>query len=143
MYEIAQGVVFRRHETGIDFLVLKRAPEDGGFWQAITGTIEDGELALETLERELMEEAGISEAIHISDMLEEYFWEIPEQNMKGKDHVYAVEVAVDMEVVLDPTEHTEFRWLPLADALELLRYDGNKKTMQLVSDYAARRAMMP
>jgi hypothetical protein len=68
IYEIAQGVVFRRHETGIHFLVLKRAPDDGGFWQAITGTIEDGELAL-----------------------------------------------------------------------ELLKYDGNKVTMQLISDYAMRQ----
>ena len=39
-------------------LLLHRRPERGNFWQPITGSIEEGELPLETARRELIEETG-------------------------------------------------------------------------------------
>ena len=45
------------------FLLLKRTPQDGGFWQPLTGTVEDGEKLSDCLKRELNEETGIKDII--------------------------------------------------------------------------------
>ena len=134
IHQIVQGIVFRCLNKEVEFLVVKRVPEDGGFWQAITGTIENNELAQDTLKRELAEEAGIKGTLYISDKLEEYFWEKPDQ-IKGRDQIFAVEVSHNCEVKLDPKEHTEFRWLPVDDAVKLLKYECNKQSMELVSNF--------
>ena len=125
---VVQGVVYRWQGTELEFLVVKRVPEDGGFWQAITGTMEDGEDMVQTLCRELMEEAGISQTLHMSDCLETFVWHNEAKGVEGEDNVFAVEVASDEQVVLDANEHTEFKWLALDDAIELLKYDGNKRS---------------
>jgi lipoyl(octanoyl) transferase len=39
-------------------LLLKRAPDRGGFWQPVTGRIDPGEEPIETARRELREETG-------------------------------------------------------------------------------------
>jgi lipoyl(octanoyl) transferase len=134
--ETAQGVVYRRAPQGLEFLLVKRVPEDGGFWQAITGTIDEGERAIETLKRELVEEAGITNPLHISEKLEDYSWGGEEQGIIGNDQVFAVEVTPDTQIIIEPTEHSEFKWLPLQDAVTLLKYDGNKNSMRIVAEYA-------
>ena len=59
-------------------LLLHRRPERGNFWQPITGSIEEGELPLDTARRELIEEtgqAGEPEALDLeqSFMIESHF----------------------------------------------------------------------
>jgi lipoyl(octanoyl) transferase len=44
-------------------LLLKRAPERGGFWQPVTGRMEPGETPAETARRELREETGADVAV--------------------------------------------------------------------------------
>ncbi|CAN5461938.1 dihydroneopterin triphosphate diphosphatase [soil metagenome] len=134
--EIVQGVVFRRSSGKVEFLVVKRVPSDGGFWQAVTGTIESGEDPLTTLKRELKEEAGLSYLLHVSEMLHTYEWVSDEHGVSGKDSVFTVEVPYDSEVVLEPSEHDDYKWLPLEEATRMLKYDGNKLSMRKAAEYA-------
>jgi lipoyl(octanoyl) transferase len=136
---VVQGVVYRWQGTELEFLVVKRVPEDGGFWQAITGTVEEGETMVRALRREVAEEAGISDVLHVSECLETYVWRNDAKGIEGQDKVFAVEVASDEQVVLDGKEHTEFKWLALGDATTLLKYDGNKRSMERVARYAQER----
>ena len=51
------------------YLLLKRQPHRGGFWQPVTGGVEEGEDLKETALRELNEETGITEVLEvISDL---------------------------------------------------------------------------
>lgn len=140
--EIAQGIVYRYRENELEFLVLKRVPEDGGFWQAVTGTIEKNEPALEALKRELAEEAGITQPIHISQKLEDYHWQNQETGLVGSDQVFGVEVTSQTIIKIDPKEHSEYKWLPVDKAMSVLKYEGNKKSMELVSEYARKRQLI-
>lgn len=137
--KVAQGIVYRSANDGLEFLVLKRVPSDGGFWQAVTGTIEDGEDELTTLKRELNEEAGITNPMHISELLHTYEWATPD--LEGKDHVFAVEVLPEMVIKIELKEHEEYLWLPLEKAVEKLKFDGNKNSMRLAEEYI--RALIP
>ena len=118
---------------------MKRVPKDGGFWQAITGTVESGEEILDTVKRELVEEAGISEPMYISAKLAEYEWFNSKGGYGGRDTIFAVEVSPIAEVVISIDEHSEYKWLQIEDALALLKFDGNKKSMQLVLEHAKSR----
>ena len=132
--EIVQGVVYRHGSNGLEFLVMKRVPEDGGFWQPVTGTIEPGEELLATLKRELSEEAGLTDLMHVSKMLHTYEWGTG--TLSGRDSVFAVEVAPNTEVVLEPSEHDDCKWLPLEEAVAMLKYDGNRLSMRRAAEYA-------
>jgi len=52
-------IIFRRNGSRIEYLLLKRLPERNGFWQPVTGGVEEGETRKEALCREVMEETGI------------------------------------------------------------------------------------
>src|SRR5438067_3305667 len=61
-------------------LLLHRRPERGNFWQPITGSIEEGELPLETARREIAEETGHPGEpeeldLHQSFMIESHYLE--------------------------------------------------------------------
>ena len=38
-----QCIIFRKTNNSFEFLLLKRVPSKGGFWQSLTGGLEDGE----------------------------------------------------------------------------------------------------
>ena len=55
-----EAILFRKNEGEIEYLILKRKQERGGFWQPITGGLEEGETLMEALRREIKEETGIT-----------------------------------------------------------------------------------
>ena len=38
-----QGVLYTKPNQKIEYLLIKRNEKDGGFWQSVTGTLEEGE----------------------------------------------------------------------------------------------------
>ena len=50
--------LFRRTPDGVQFLMLHRQPERGGFWQGVTGAPMPGESDAEAAIRETREETG-------------------------------------------------------------------------------------
>ena len=41
--EVVLCIVFRKIKTNYEFLLLKRSPEEGDFWQPIGGKVEKGD----------------------------------------------------------------------------------------------------
>jgi len=111
------------------FLLVKRVPDDGGFWQPITGTLESNESLAECMRRELAEEVGVHEEDikQVSDMFYSFTW------LKGEttiaEYVFGVELATKKEALLSE-EHDEYRWCSYDEALELLSKDNNKKAYE-------------
>ncbi len=135
---VAMGVVYRRQAEGLEFLILRRVPNDGGFWQPITGAIEVQETAREAMLREVAEETGLREHIHVSEV-EVHRQEWGDEIIAGEDVVFAVEVAPESPVALNENEHDAHEWLPLEQAVARVKYDGNKISLQKVHDYALGR----
>jgi dihydroneopterin triphosphate diphosphatase len=114
-----------------EFAVFSRREYD--CWQGIAGGGEDDETPLEAAKREALEEAGISaESVFLpldsiasvpvtcfgeSDRWGEQVYVIPEYSF-GVD-VTGARIAIS-------GEHTEFRWLPFAEAERILLYDSNR-----------------
>ena len=60
-----EAIVFRRNSNTIEYLLLKRLPDRNGFWQPVTGGLEEGETLVEALRREIREETGIKNLIRV------------------------------------------------------------------------------
>lgn len=127
-----EGIIYRRNiDNEIEFLLLKRIDSRGGFWQPLTGGVEDAEILKETLLRELKEETGITKYKQIiSDVHMFKFPVISNETKKGitlKEYVFGIEVDFDVSIVLDDKEHCDFKWLNFEKALSYLKFDTNKE----------------
>jgi len=68
-----EAIIFRRNGNLIEYLLLKRLPHRNGFWQPVTGGLEEGETRTEALHREIREETGIKNLIRVIEDL--YYFE--------------------------------------------------------------------
>ena len=122
-----EAIIFRRNSNTIEYLLLKRLPDRNGFWQPVTGGLEEGETRTEALRREIEEETGIKNLIRVIEDL--YYFEFSNPNL-NQEYVYGVEVSSTEEVVLDGREHSEYRWCGIKDALQLLYWKENKEALE-------------
>jgi 8-oxo-dGTP pyrophosphatase MutT (NUDIX family) len=107
----AAVIVWRRTDTGIEWLLLHRAifePEFAGDWAwgPPGGGCLEGETSAECAHRELLEETGIDAVCEATTLGNELA------------DVFHTEVPADTEVVLT-FEHDAYRWLPLDEARKL------------------------
>lgn len=128
--ETISVAVTRKSDRGPEVLLLKRTEARGGFWQLVTGRLERGEVPSQAALRELSEETG--RMLDVEPL--------------GYRHSFAFGETVPPELYeetafharweggepkLDPTEHTEYRWAKLDEALELLPFAGLKTAARL------------
>lgn len=141
-----QAVVWRRSAAGRnggsnggrEVLVLRRVPEKGGFWQPVTGRIEQGETPREAAEREVWEETGLRGVVtdlgYVHQlMLDPALLKQAHEPWFCEEHSFAVEVQSEVPgeeaggVRLEAGAHDAWEWLPLEAAAEKVRWPGNRE----------------
>ncbi len=125
-----EAIVFRRLCDGIEYLLLRRLLERNGYWQPITGGLEEGETRTEALSGEIEEETGIRNLLRVIEGL--YYFEFSDPSL-NKEYVYGAEASPAEEVVLDGKEHSEYRWCSIEDAMQLLHWKENKEALEKLS----------
>ena len=127
-----QGILFRKINREIQYLLLKTTPEREDFWQPVTGGLEEGETKVEALKREVWEETGIKNVVGIIENVDCFEYS-DAHFIKGydfiKEYVFGVEVDSNEKIAIDGKEHSQFRWCSFQEALELLKWDENKKAL--------------
>lgn len=121
-------IIFKKEGSDYKFLLLKRREDRGGFWQAITGGVKSGEMDMEALKRELREETGITNYIKLINLNYSFFFSLPQYG-DLVENCYAVEILLETEIIMS-LEHTEYKWLSLNGAIELLKYEANKEAFR-------------
>ena len=125
---IIQTIVYRKSSNDVfEVLLLKRTEERGGFWNAVNGTLEIGESAIECRSRELFEEAGIQEVISWSDEIHRFSFTFHDSVFVVV--VFAAEVNRDKQITINE-EHTEYIWVNFDEAITMLNFDDDKKGVQ-------------
>lgn len=103
--------------------MLERA-EPRGFWQSVTGSLQEGESAFEAAKRELEEETGIKAEPTDTGLTNRFpiapAWRARYAPEVSHNHetVFALQLDKICEVELNPAEHTSQLWLPREQAAE-------------------------
>jgi dATP pyrophosphohydrolase len=112
------------HDPHTNILLLERAAHPG-YWQSVTGSLEDGETPLDAALREAEEETGILCApAQLSDWRLSNRFEIfaewrdryPVGVTHNVEHVFSLCVPAATAAITAPGEHRAWRWLPWRDA---------------------------
>ena len=135
---MASLVVLRGVGAECEVLLLRRAQTLAGTWCQVSGGIEEGETAWQTAVRELAEETGLTPASFYSADTCEQFYEA------GRDAILLAPVFVafvdeNAKVVLNE-EHSDYRWVSFADAVEMVTFGGQRRVLRWVEEEFVRRA---
>ncbi len=125
-----EGILFAKTGGEIKYLVLHRRPEEGNFWQPLTGTLNSDESIIECLYREIKEEIGLSklEIIDLTDEVYRFEWKRNEETIL--EFVYGVELNFDQNIILS-NEHDQYRWCSSDEAISILDKENNKKAFEV------------
>jgi dATP pyrophosphohydrolase len=133
--EMIELHVFHSGKIGLEFLLLKRSDKDiyHGLWQMISGHIVENETAVAAALRELKEETNLV-PLHL--------WIAPNVNSfysADKDcisviPVFAAQVKENAKVIISD-EHTEYIWVNAAKVKNLLAWEGQRKSVELIEEY--------
>ena len=130
---VIDAYVYIPTNDGLSFLLLKRAKTKmyEHIWQAVAGKIEKGEKSWETAKRELKEETGLKpNKMFIVDHVSKFYEQIDDRiNLVP---VFGIEVNTQ-EVVLSD-EHSEYKWVTIDEALDLLVWTGQKQAIKIVNN---------
>ena len=128
--------VFRKNNGIYEFLLLKRIESRGGFWQAVTGGVEEREEITGTVYREVFEETGITGNEIIRLIKNVYNFEFKSKGMEKifgniniKEFVFAIEINKSTKIRIDSKEHSGYKWVDYEQALKCLKFDTNKKAL--------------
>lgn len=123
-YKRPESVLIVIHALdGRVLLLRRREPPD--FWQSVTGSLQWGETAESAARRELFEETGLNAAGLVDTGIRYRFpihtvWRhryAPDVH-ENLEHVFLLPLPEPVPVRLEPDEHTEYLWLPAAQAAD-------------------------
>jgi len=128
-------VVYSKTPKGIEYLILERKLHWKG-WEFPKGGINFFETKRKAIKREIKEETSLGvlniKKFEISGKYE-YDKEYPDRKgFRGQTyHLFAVEVKKG-KVKLDKIEHSGYKWVKFEDAMKLLTWPNQKKSMAIV-----------
>ena len=130
---VALRTATREHEV----LLMRRTGSNAGEWCQIAGKIEPGETAWQAALREMREETALVPSRLYSADLCEQFYEI------GTDSIWVAPIFVayvdsDATVRLNE-EHSEYCWVSIDRAVELLPFPGQKTMLMHIRHWFVKR----
>lgn len=111
------------------FCYVKDKLQKGGFWQPISGGLEDGESLKDGILREVQEETKI-DAVSGIKMLDKTY-QFKSEGMWLTDYVFMIKVDKKIEPVLNE-EHSKFKWCSINEGIDKLRFDTDIDALKTV-----------
>jgi len=120
-------------------LLLHRRQERGNFWQPITGAIEDGEAAIATARREIIEETGQTAEPQPLGTTQSFLIESQYLASRYPAPIIASEIGFTasldsrLPIRLDETEHDEYGWFTFGEAYEKIQWTDDREALETLS----------
>ena len=113
------------------FLLLKRADHCvyGGTWCSPGGKIEPNESKESAVQRELMEETGITLNVDQFEFLKTVF--IRDEQFEYSFHIFRIDFQDQRPSIVLNEEHVDYKWLELSEIWEFPLLPGEKECYRL------------
>lgn len=95
------------------------------FWQSVTGSLQEGESPAAAAHRELREETGIDAwpestgTVNTYSILPTWRHRFAPDVSENTEHVFHLRLDARLRIVLNPEEHSDYRWLDIEAAAAL------------------------
>lgn len=138
-YKNNQSVLVVIYSLHSNQILMLRRKDDPSFWQSVTGTIEMNEQPFMTAIREVKEETGIdiiAQNLALYDCNQSVKFEIfPQFRYKYAPlTIYGIEhwflLNIPNEIVPELTEHLEYRWVSVEEAISLTKSPNNANAIR-------------
>ena len=127
---------FALTEQGPRYLALLRAEEIdrlSGTWQAVHGSVDEGETALQAAIRELTEETGLKAlAFWQLDYVETFY--VPDKDVIEMVPCFAAQLEGNVSI---SHEHNDFQWLSIEQAKDTFIWRNQRMAVQELHDSIA------
>ena len=148
-FKIPESVLVVIYTPQLDVLLIRRA-DTTDFWQSVTGSKDEvGEELTQTAMREVLEETGIDcrpgaplhaglrdwTLANVYDIYPRWQHRYAPGVTRNTEHVFGLAVPSGTVVVLNPREHTEYRWLPWRDAADACFSPSNAEAILLLPQF--------
>lgn len=123
LYRRPESVLVVVHAPDKQCLLMERA-DHAGYWQSVTGALEEAETILDCARRELFEETGIrAEPVPtgvVNTFVLHPHWRhrYAPQVKENTETVFSVLLEQIVDPLLNPQEHTQFVWLDAESAMQ-------------------------
>jgi dATP pyrophosphohydrolase len=125
-YKIPTSALVLIHTANLKVLIMERA-DKVGFWQSVTGSIENNESPRDAAIREVREETGLNALEfefldwHASNVYEIYpHWRhrYTPGTIHNTEHLFGLCLPSEMPVYLCPEEHLRYEWVDWREAAQ-------------------------
>lgn len=116
--------------SGDAYLLLRRTPTRGGFWQPVTGRVERGEALDAAAARELREETAFDVPVRALDYQHAFAWgrEVPPRVARETGFVAVLPERRDPRL---GEEHDAFEWVDRPTAMARVPFAGFRRAIEL------------
>lgn len=127
--KVEVSICFIKYENRVLFLKRQYNKPEGNTWGIPGGKLDSGESATKAVLREVSEETGIKLK---SDKVR-YFGKIYAKGAEGDVilHVFETTLSKPQQVIINPKEHQDYKWVSLNDSLALPLITGEKECIEL------------
>jgi dATP pyrophosphohydrolase len=139
-YKRPQSVLVLVYTAAGQVLLLRRIrPRD--FWQSVTGSLRWGESRQRAACRELFEETGLHAGRSLQDwcrgarfpILGPWRARYAPGTRFNREYWFALRLRRQRKILLNPREHSEYRWLTRPQALRLASSWSNRQAIRLLT----------
>jgi dATP pyrophosphohydrolase len=138
-YRRPESVLIAIYTDGGEFLLLERR-RPPGFWQSVTGSLEWGESADSAARREVLEETGIRHGVLVNlqwtqvyDILPAFGKVYAPGITRNLEHAFSLRLTQRLPVILSDSEHVQYRWVPGAEAVDMVSSSTNRAVIDSLS----------
>ena len=124
MFKTPISALILIYTVDLQVLIMERA-DKAGYWQSVTGSLENGETPLHAAIREVHEETGLNAMqYNLQDWKMSNVYEIYEHwrhryapgVIHNTEHLFSLELPKTLPIKLAPDEHVRYEWVDWREA---------------------------